>query len=452
MELKQSFFIENKMHFFSLKNYYHRVTFEEAIIHGLALDKGLYFPESIPLLSNNFLQNLSKNNIYDIAFQLIHPFIGDSIPKNVIYSIISESLKFPFPIQNIDKNIYTLELYQGPTMAFKDIGAKFMAGCLGFFMGKKGCNITVLVATSGDTGGAVANGFLNVKGIKVVILYPSKRISKIQEKQLTSLGKNIISLEINGDFDDCQKLVKKAFLDSFLRMNLKLTSANSINIARWLSQMFYYCIAYRSIEKKEHLQKKVIFSVPSGNFGNICAGLIIERMGLPISLFIASTNVNDTIPRLLDRSIYKPKKAKYTLSNAMDVADPSNFIRILALHSNKELLKNNMIAYKFTDKQTLITIQDVWKERNYMLDPHGAVSLLGIMKFFKKKSKYINYIGIFFETAHPIKFSDKIKEPLRRNIREPNNCNLSIIKEKNLYKLSTKYEEFREFLLDTNIY
>ncbi|AGC66955.1 threonine synthase [Candidatus Uzinura diaspidicola str. ASNER] len=437
------------MRFYSLKNYKHKASFEEAITHGLAPDKGLYFPERIPVLSKKFLHNLSKNNIYDIAFQLIHPFIGDSISENIVYSIITETLKFTFPVKSIDKNISVLELYQGPTMAFKDIGAKFMAGCLGYFMGKKDSYITVLVATSGDTGGAVAHGFFKVDGIKVVILYPSKRVSELQEKQLTTLGDNIISLEIDGDFDDCQKLVKKAFLDSFLQRNRKLTSANSINIARWLPQIFYYCIAYRFLEKKDH--KKVIFSVPSGNFGNICAGLMAERMGLPISLFIASTNENDTIPRFIDSPIYEPKKAKYTLSNAMDVADPSNFIRILALHSNKELLRNNMIAYRFTDKQTIITMQNIWEKRKYMLDPHGAISLLGIMKYLKEKEKNLDTIGFVFETAHPIKFSDKIKEPLRRNISSPNNCNISFNKDKNFYRLSTKYEEFREFLLDTNI-
>jgi threonine synthase len=449
LELKLSLFIKVIMRFYSLKNYNHRVTFEEAIIHGIAPDKGLYFPERIPLLSKNFLQNLDKNNIYDIAYQLISPFIGDSIPENIIYSIVTETLKFPFPIQNIDKNSYALELYQGPTMAFKDVGAKFMAGCLGYFMMKNDSYITVLVATSGDTGGAVANGFLNVEGIKVIILYPSKRVSELQEKQLTCLGNNIISLEIDGDFDDCQKLVKKAFLDSFIQKNLKLTSANSINIARWLPQMFYYCIAYRSIKNKKYRQ--LIFSVPSGNFGNICAGLIAERMGLPISLFIASTNINDTIPRFLDTPKYEPKKAKFTLSNAMDVADPSNFIRILALHSNKEFLRNNMIAYKFTDKQTLLTMQNVWNTINYMLDPHGSVSLMGIRKYLNEKSKNLDNIGIVFETAHPIKFSDKIKESLRKNISYPNNCNI-FFKKKNYYRLSTNYEEFREFLLDTNLY
>lgn len=436
------------MRYYSLKYYKHRVTFEEGIIHGLSPDKGLYFSNRIPLLSKNFLKNLSKKNIFDIAYQLIHPFIGKTIPYQIIFSIITESLRFPFPIQNIDKNIYALELYQGPTMAFKDVGAKFMAGCLAFFMCKKDSYITVIVATSGDTGGAVANGFFKVDGIKVVILYPSKRVSELQEKQLTSIGNNIISLEIDGDFDDCQKLVKKAFLDSFLKMNRKLTSANSINIARWLPQMFYYCIAYRSIEKKE--QKEVIFSVPSGNFGNICAGMMVERMVLPISLFIASTNVNDTIPRFLDTPIYDPKIAKFTFSNAMDVADPSNFIRILALHSNKELLRKYLKAYRFTDEQTIMTMKNVWEKINYMLDPHGAISLMGIIKFLKEKRKYL--IGLLFETAHPIKFSDKIKESLKKYISSPHNyyCNSYFKKDKNYYRLSTKYEEFREFLLDTN--
>ncbi len=439
------------MRFYSLKDFNYKVSFEEAITSGLAPDKGLYFPENIPLLTKNFLQNLSKKNIYDIAFQIIHPFIRGTIPENIIYSIITETLNFPFPTQNIDKNLSILELYQGPTLAFKDIGAKFMAGCLGYFMYQKDRSITVLVATSGDTGGAVANGFFKVEGINVVILYPSKKISELQEKQLTGYGDNIISLEIDGDFDDCQKLVKNAFLDPFIQKNRKLTSANSINLARWLPQIFYYCIAYRAIENNSH--KNVVLSIPSGNFGNICAGIIAERMGLPISLFIASTNENDTIPRLLGgHSTYEPKKAKYTLSNAMDVSDPSNFIRVLALHSNKDLIRNNMIAYCFTDKQTLLTMQDIWEKRNYMLDPHGSVSLMGIMKYLKEKRKNIDPIGIAFETAHPIKFSDKIKENLTRNITLPKNSNISFKKKKNYYRLSTKYEVFREFLLDTNLH
>lgn len=436
------------MLYYSLKNYTKKATFEETITSGLAKDKGLYFPEKIPILSKKFLQNLYKKNIYDIAFQLIYPFIGNTIPSDIIYSIITETLRFPFPIQYINKKISALELHLGPTMAFKDIGVKFMAGCLGYFMVKKKTNITVLVATSGDTGGAVATGFFKVDGIKVVILYPAKRVSKLQEKQLTRLGGNITSIEIDGDFDDCQKLVKKAFLDSFLQTKRKLTSANSINIARWLPQMFYYFIVCRSIKKKE--QKKLFFSVPSGNFGNICAGLIAERMGLPITLFIAATNVNDTIPRFIDNLIYDPQKAIYTISNAMDIADPSNFIRILALYSNNKSLRKHIKAYSFTDEQTYIIMKDIWVYNKYTLDPHGAVSLLGVINFLKEKIKKIENIGLFIETAHPIKFSDKIKEDIRKNISYPNNFNINSNIEKNYYKLSTRYEEFREFLLDTN--
>lgn len=437
------------MLYYSLKNYTKRVSFEEAITSGLAKDKGLYFPGKIPLLSKKFLHTMYKKNIYDIAFKLINPFIGNTIPADIIYSIVTETLRFPFTIQNINKKISALELYKGPTMAFKDIGVKFMAGCLGYFMGKKNTNITVLVATSGDTGGAVANGFFKVGGIKVVILYPAKRVSELQEKQLTRLGDNIMSLEIDGDFDDCQKLVKKAFLDSFLQIKRKLTSANSINIARWLPQMFYYFIVSRVIEKKEQ-KKKVFFSVPSGNFGNICAGLIAERMGLSIALFIAATNVNDTIPRFIDNFIYEPKKAKYTISNAMDIADPSNFIRILALHSNNKALRKHMKAYSFTDEQTYIIMQDIWEHSKYMLDPHGAVSLLGIINFIKKKLKKINNFCLFFETAHPIKFLDKIKDSFKKKISCYNNLNIIYNDDNNHYKLSTRYEEFREFLLDIN--
>ena len=426
------------MRYYSLKRKSPDVSFQEAVLNGLAPDRSLYFPESISILPKKFFQNIDQYSNEEIAYKAIKQFIGDEIPKEVLKYIIKDTLHFDFPIIPINDSIVTLELFHGPTMSFKDIGASFMARCLGYFNRKNNNKLTVLVATSGDTGGAVAHGFLGIKGIEVVIVYPTGKVSDIQERQLTTFGQNITAIELDGYFDDCQEMVKKAFLDNEIKR--KLTSANSINIARWLPQMFYYFIAYKKVYKQK---KEVIFSVPSGNFGNICAAIMAKRLGLPIKHFIASTNINDTVPNYLANGVYNPKPSKNTISNAMDVGNPSNFIRIQQLFDNDlNLMKNSFSAYSFTDKETKNAMKQIYNNSKYLADPHGAVGYLGAKLFQKKHSKSL---CIFLETAHPVKFMDIIKETLSVRIAIPEQIKSVLEKEKKSIKIKT-YEELKRFL------
>ena len=357
--------------------------------------------------------------------------------------ILKEVLDFDFPVIDITSNIGTLELFHGPTMAFKDVGARFMAQCLGYFSRASKNEVTVLVATSGDTGGAVANGFLGVDGVKVVILYPSGKVSDIQERQLTTLGQNITALEVDGMFDDCQAMVKNAFLDKELLDNMKLTSANSINVARWLPQLFYFLFAYKQAKSQD---KEIIFSVPSGNFGNICAGLMAQRLGMPVKHFIAATNVNDTVPKFMQTKEYSPKPSTATISNAMDVGDPSNFIRIRHLFQNNfNLLKDNLSAYSFTDNETKKALKEINDINGYVADPHGAVGYLGLKKY---QELHPDTYGIFLETAHPVKFLDIVEETLDEKLEIP----AQIKKVMNKTKISIKiasYDELKHFLLSS---
>ena len=426
------------MRYYSLKRKSPDVSFQEAVLNGLAPDRSLYFPESISILPKKFFQNIDQYSNEEIAYKAIKQFIGDEIPKEVLKYIIKDTLHFDFPIIPINDSIVTLELFHGPTMSFKDIGASFMARCLGYFNRKNNNKHTVLVATSGDTGGAVAHGFLGIKGIEVVIVYPTGKVSYIQERQLTTFGQNITAIELDGYFDDCQEMVKKSFLDNEIKR--KLTSANSINIARWLPQMFYYFIAYKKVYKQK---KEVIFSVPSGNFGNICAAIMAKRLGLPIKHFIASTNINDTVPNYLANGVYNPKPSKNTISNAMDVGNPSNFIRIQQLFDNDlNLMKNSFSAYSFTDKETKNAMKQIYNNSKYLADPHGAVGYLGAKLFQKKHSKSL---CIFLETAHPVKFMDIIKETLSVRIAIPEQIKSVLEKEKKSIKIKT-YEELKRFL------
>ncbi len=346
------------MLYYSLNNNWPKASFKEATIKGQAPDKGLYFPESIPVLSKTFFENINSYSKEEIAFKIIQPYIGDEIPESELKKIISETVAFDFPLVKVDENIFSLELFHGPTLAFKDVGARFMSRCLGHFVKNNDKQITVLVATSGDTGGAVANGFYDVDGINVVILYPSGKVSSVQELQLTTLGKNISALEVNGTFDDCQQLVKQAFADEQLNKELFLTSANSINVARWLPQQFYYLFAYQQWANKSN---PPVFCVPSGNFGNICAGLLAHRSGLPVKHFIAACNANNIVPEYLTNGDYQPKKAVATISNAMDVGNPSNFVRILELfHKEFNSLKSVLTSYSISDEETKQTIADVY--------------------------------------------------------------------------------------------
>ncbi len=425
------------MNYYSLNHSAKKTTFKKAVINGIASDRGLYFPETITPLSMDFIENISEYSNEEIAYEAIKQFVGDEIPKDTLMGIIKKTISFDFPIVKIQDNIGSLELFHGPTMAFKDVGARFMSQCLEYFNQGEKEEVTVLVATSGDTGGAVANGFLNAKGVKVIILYPSGKVSEIQEKQLTTLGNNITALEVDGVFDDCQEMVKSAFLDT--EITRKLTSANSINVARWLPQMFYYFFAYKQVHQQ---YKEIVFSVPSGNFGNICAGLMAQKLGLPIKHFVASTNVNDTVPKYLIHGIYEPKPSKATISNAMDVGNPSNFIRIQELF-NKDLsfLKEFLSSYSFTDNETKSIMKQMYKDVKYISEPHGAIGYLGLKKYGLQDNEF----GIFLETAHPVKFLDVVEKTLDIHLAIPPNIQEVINKDKKALKISN-YSQLKDFL------
>ncbi|GGW87401.1 threonine synthase [Salegentibacter mishustinae] len=430
------------MKYRSLNDKNHKVSFEDAVVRGLAPGKALYFPEDIPKLSPDFFQNLDKYSKEEIAYEAIKAFVGDEIEKNSLQEILKKTLNFEFPVVPISENIGTLELFHGPTLAFKDVGAGFMAGCLGHFV-KKGNlgKITVLVATSGDTGGAVANGFLGVEGIDVVILYPKGKVSEIQEKQLTTLGQNITALEVNGNFDDCQDMVKKAFSDSEISAKRQLTSANSINVARWLPQMFYYFFAYKQLAEKK---AKLAFSVPSGNFGNICAGMLAKQMGLPIDHFIASNNENNVVTRYLKSKEYAPKQSVQTISNAMDVGTPSNFVRILELFDNEfNSLSQQLSSFSYSDDETRNAIKEVKQKYNYVMDPHGAVGYLGLQDFLAENPEYY---GTFLETAHPVKFLETVEEVIGEKVEIPDSIKEVMNKEKKSFEISD-YAELKDFLM-----
>jgi threonine synthase len=428
------------MKYYSLNHNAPKVSFKEAVIQGLAADKGLYFPENIIPIPASFYQNIETLSNEAIAFEVIQQFVGDEIPEKELKQIITETLCFDFPTVKVEDNIYSLELYHGPTMAFKDVGGRFMSRCLGYFnKDNKDSKNTVLVATSGDTGGAVASGFLGVQGVDVVILYPSGKVSDIQERQLTTLGQNITALEVDGVFDDCQDMVKKAFLDQDLK-HKNLTSANSINIARWLPQMFYFFFAYKQL--KSH-NKSLVFSCPSGNFGNICAGIMAKKLGLPIAHFVAATNANDTVPRFLENGKYDPKPSVATISNAMDVGNPSNFIRIQELY-NHDLaeFEKDFSSYTYTDQETKTAMSKIYSHNGYIAEPHGAVGYLGLQEELKN---YPNSIGVFLETAHPIKFLDIVEPVLNVKLPIPTQIESVLNKEKISIKIK-QYQDLKNFL------
>ena len=425
------------MKYYSLNNSSPKVSFKNAVQNGIAPDRGLYFPESITPISQDFINNISNYSNEEIAFEVIKQFVGDEIPTNILKEIIKKTIPFDFPVVNLDENIGSLELFHGPTMAFKDVGAKFMSQCLEYFNLNTTQETTVLVATSGDTGGAVANGFLNAKGVQVVILYPKGKVSEIQEKQLTTLGNNITALEVDGVFDDCQEMVKSAFLDNNISRNL--TSANSINVARWLPQMFYFFFAYKQVSKH---YKDIVFSVPSGNFGNICAGLLAQKLGLPVKHFVASTNINDTVPQYLLNGNYDPKPSKATISNAMDVGNPSNFIRIQELFDkNLPKLKKSFSSYSFSDDDTKIMMKSIYNKFNYVSEPHGAIGYLGLKEYGLKPNEF----GIFLETAHPVKFLDVVEDTLSVDVEIPPQIKAVMSKSKVALSISN-YQELKMFL------
>ncbi len=430
------------MNFYSLNKKAPNATFKDAVIKGIAPDRGLYFPESITPLPKEFFKTIENLTNIEIAFKAIRQFVSDDINDEKLKEILEGVLSFDFPVVEINENVGTLELFHGPTLAFKDVGAGFMARCLGHFSEENKNEVTVLVATSGDTGGAVANGFLGVEGVNVVILYPSGKVSDIQEKQLTTLGKNITALEVNGTFDDCQTMVKTAFLDADLTNAMQLTSANSINVARWLPQMFYFMFAYKQAKSKG---KEIVFSIPSGNFGNICAGMIAQQLGLPIKHFIASTNINDVVPRFMDTKNYDPKPSFATISNAMDVGDPSNFIRIRHIFNDDfDKLAKHLSSYAYTDEQTKDAMKELYNDYNYVADPHGAVGFLGLKKYQEANP---DTYGIFLETAHPVKFLDVVEDTIKENIDIPEKIIKQMKKKKKSIEIST-YDELKNYLLD----
>ncbi|WP_099769320.1 threonine synthase [Chryseobacterium sp. 52] len=434
------------MKYYNLKDKQETVDFKTASIKSQGRQKGLFFPESIPKFEEEFIRNLHLYSDEEIAFRCMTDFIGDEIPLDVLKQIAAETVSFDIPLKKISDQISVLELFHGPTLAFKDVGARFMSRCLSYFLKDQHKKVTVLVATSGDTGGAVAHGFYNVPGINVVILYPKNKVSPVQEKQLTALGGNISALEVNGNFDDCQNLVKQSFSDEDINSEVFLTSANSINIARWLPQQIYYLLALKQWKLQENSDP--VICVPSGNFGNICAGLLAYFRGLPAEHFIAACNENDVVPDYLKSNQYHPKKAVATLSNAMDVGDPSNFTRILELFAHQFETLNNMISgYSIDDESTLQTIKTVYEKYGYILDPHSAVAFASLDEYLHENP---GKKGFILGTAHPVKFPEAVEKATHINIEVPEALEDLMKKEKKTVEINADFEELKRFLLNKN--
>jgi threonine synthase len=430
------------MLYYNLNRPLEKADFRTATIQGLGSEKGLFFPEHIPLFPKEWIQHISDYSNEEIAFSVISPYVGNTIPEHLLKKIVAETIAFDIPLVTLSENISVLELFHGPTLAFKDVGARFMSRCLGYFMKQGAQPVTVLVATSGDTGGAVANGFFHVEGVRVVILYPAGKVSRVQELQLTTLGENITALEVDGSFDDCQTLVKQAFSDKELNQEIFLTSANSINVARWLPQQIYYFLAWKQWKNKT---KPTVISVPSGNFGNICAGLLASHSGLPVTHFIAACNANAVVPEFLKTGVYKPAKAKSTFSNAMDVGDPSNFVRVLELFDKElEPLKQVMSSESISDTETTSTIRSIFDKYGYLLDPHGAVGCLALQRYLEK---HPDYSGIFLETAHPVKFYEVVEKVTGKKVALPDSVKALLNKKKIADKIGADYQVLKHFLL-----
>lgn len=434
------------MKFFSTNRKSAHATFRQAVLNGQPPDKGLYFPEKIPTLSKDFWNDFETKSKAQIAFEVIKPYVGDEIDEDALLNICAETVGFDFPLIQINERISTLELFHGATLAFKDVGAKFMSRCLGYFSRRKSEKTIVIVATSGDTGGAVASGFYETENTEVVILYPKGKVSEVQELQLTTLGKNISALEVKGTFDDCQTLAKTALADENLKRKVFLTSANSINVARWLPQQFYYFYALQQWQRVESRGSRVespVICVPSGNFGNICAGLLAHVSGLPVKKFIAATNANDVIPNFLESGKMEIKNSVSTLSNAMDVANPSNFVRILEIFDNDYLnLKEKMEAVSVSDEQTIATMREVYKNHKYILDPHGAVGFYALRQYLETHPESE---GFFLETAHPVKF-DSVEKVLGTFGTMPEAVKNLFEKEKRKTEIEANYESLKEIL------
>jgi threonine synthase len=430
------------MKYYSLNRLSPVVDFKEATIRGQAPDKGLYFPETIPQLPESLLKNIEQYPNEDIAFHMIKPYVGDTIPDEELMHIVAETVNFPIPLVPISPGIYALELFHGPTLAFKDVGARFMSRCFSYFAKNNNQKIVVLVATSGDTGGAVAHSFYEVPGVDVVILYPSGKVSPLQEKQLTTLGKNVHALEVQGNFDDCQQMVKQAFADTALTEKLFLTSANSINVARWLPQQFYYAFAWKQWPFKN---QPPVIAVPSGNFGNIAAGILAYVSGIPVQKFVAACNANDVIPNYFHTGHFENKAAVATLSNAMDVANPSNFVRIMELFGETlSNVKKMVHASSTDDRTTRQTIRKVHSDYGYTLDPHSAVAYHALEAFLPADLKER---GIIVSTAHPLKFPEIVEEEINSTLVYPNAVEGLMQKPSFKLKMKANYPDLKEYLM-----
>jgi threonine synthase len=431
------------MQFYSTNKKSPLVSLHEAALTGLAPDGGLYMPTEIPQFSENFIGHLGQLSFRDIAFEVASRFVLPDVKRSTLEQIVDEAINFGAPLVKVENDVYSLELFHGPTLAFKDFGARFMSRLTAYYAQSLDRELTVLVATSGDTGSAVANGFHDVPGINVVLLYPSGKVSRIQEQQLTTLEGNVYALEVSGAFDDCQKLVKQAFADNDLTDVMQLTSANSINIARLIPQSFYCFYGFAQLKSKAD---PVVISVPSGNFGNLTAGLIAGRMGLPVCNFVTSTNVNDVVPKYLETGLFEPKPTIETISKAMDVGNPSNFARILDLYDGRhDRMREDLFGLSFSDDQTLETIQEVYRTTGYILDPHGALGYLGLKAFLANQSK--KQQGIFLSTAHPAKFWDVVQPIVGDALTMPDILQQALNKQKRAIPMANDFDSLREFLL-----
>ena len=435
------------MKYFSTNRKSAHVSFREATLNGQPPDKGLYFPEKVPLIPEEFWRDFSSKSKEQIAFEVLKPYVGGEISDEILFNICAETVNFDFPLVNVTENVATLELFHGATLAFKDVGARFMSRCLQHFSRGNDKKTVVIVATSGDTGGAVANGFYGVENVEVVILFPSGKVSKVQELQLTTLGKNITALEVKGNFDDCQTLAKTALSDESLKQKVSFTSANSINVARWLPQQVYYFYAlqqWREVQIPNSKVQSPVICVPSGNFGNICAGILAHISGLPIKKFIAACNANDVIPRFLQSGNLEPQRSVATLSNAMDVGNPSNFSRILEIFDNDYLrLKEILLSVSVSDEITAATMREVYKNYDYVLDPHGAVGFFALSEYLKNNPQDK---GIFLETAHPIKF-DSVEKIVGTYGETPESVKDLFSRPQQSIKIEANYEDLKNVLL-----
>jgi len=432
------------MELYSTNNHNLKVDFATAVFNSMPMDKGLYMPAYIPELDQEFIDNIDKFSLSQIAYKVSSVLLKDAIPLEDLQSIVDDAINFDAPVAEISEDTYVLELFHGPSLAFKDFGARFMSRVMAYFLKENEKTLDVLVATSGDTGGAVALGFLGVPHTRVTILYPKGKVSDIQELQLCTNGQNIHALEVSGTFDDCQALVKQAFADEDLNSKLRLTSANSINISRLIPQTFYYFHAYAQLKRRGITE--VVFSVPSGNFGNIAAGLLAYKMGLPVQQFIAATNINDTVPRFLAGGVYETKPSVQTYANAMDVGAPSNWVRIMDMFGNdRELIKKLVTSYSFTDEQTLEAMKTLFNNYSYIACPHTAIAWMALEKYRTQNNG--DYTGVFASTAHACKFPDVFPDGIKEKIDIPDQVSALFIKEKKATEMNTSFESFKKYLL-----